>query len=138
MTTRWEPGAPPAPASAPLTPAQPDPKSPPRIVDERAGKAKLRKEKRCRSCGRPFGTGLRLTRHHLVPKSRQGDDVDDNLVPLCGDGTTGCHGIYTTMRGKPEWHLVARSIRRSLTWKELRYVVTKTSAAWLADHYPIR
>jgi hypothetical protein len=31
--------------------------------------------------------------HHVVPRDRFGDDVAENLVPLCGDGTTGHHGL---------------------------------------------
>lgn len=35
---------------------------------------------------------LPSTLHHVVPRDRFGDDVAENLVSLCGDGTTGCHG----------------------------------------------
>lgn len=31
--------------------------------------------------------------HHVVPRDRFGDDVAENLVSLCGSGTTGCHGL---------------------------------------------
>ncbi len=43
----------------------------------------------CRICGRPPRNSL----HHLVPRSLGGDDTYANLVPLCGSGTTGCHGL---------------------------------------------
>lgn len=33
------------------------------------------------------------TLHHVVSKSLGGDDVEENLVSLCGDGTTGHHGL---------------------------------------------
>lgn len=31
--------------------------------------------------------------HHVVSKSLGGDDIAENLVPVCGSGTTGCHGL---------------------------------------------
>lgn len=30
--------------------------------------------------------------HHVVPRDRNGADTESNLVSLCGEGTTGCHG----------------------------------------------
>lgn len=60
------------------------------IYDPDANKRKLLEERECRieSCGRPAG-GC----HHLVPKGSPhfGDDVVENLIPLCGSGTTGHH-----------------------------------------------
>lgn len=47
---------------------------------------------RCPLCQR---LRARLTRHHVVPKGQGGDDVPENLVWCCGDGTTGCHGVLT-------------------------------------------
>lgn len=52
----------------------------------------------CRVCVRPASNGHGfhvVTFHHLVPRSMGGDDVEDNIVPLCGDGTRGCHGAVT-------------------------------------------
>jgi len=72
--------------------AEPDPKPRPRVQDPTAGYTKIRAEQRCRLCGMGFARGLGLTRHHVVPKGQGGDDVADNLVPLCGHGTIGCHG----------------------------------------------
>lgn len=31
--------------------------------------------------------------HHVVPRSQGGDDVEENLVSVCGSGTTGHHGL---------------------------------------------
>ena len=40
--------------------------------------------------------GIDISIHHILSKSSTasgvGDDVWENLAPLCGDGTTGCHG----------------------------------------------
>lgn len=41
----------------------------------------------CVICG-----SINISIHHVLPRSQCGDDVWENLVPLCGDGTTGCHG----------------------------------------------
>lgn len=38
--------------------------------------------------------------HHLVSKSLGGDDVEENLVSLCGDGTTGHHGLVEAWDGE--------------------------------------
>lgn len=51
-----------------------------RLQDERQGP--------CLVCGQ-----APCTLHHVVPRDRFGDDIADNLVPLCGDGTSGCHGL---------------------------------------------
>jgi hypothetical protein len=39
-------------------------------------------------CGKPSATG-----HHVISRGKGGDDVLPNIVPLCGSGTTGCHGL---------------------------------------------
>lgn len=72
----------------------PDPKPEPRVVDRRATLRKLLVDRECRACGEPAANG-----HHLIPKGAgRGDDVDDNVIPLCGSGTTGCHGA---LHGNP-------------------------------------
>lgn len=68
------------------------PKPVKRIVNPKA--LPLRHEVRCPLCG---AGGERLTRHHALPRSLRGDDVPENLVWLCGDGTQGCHGVLETM-----------------------------------------
>lgn len=52
-----------------------------------AAKRKLLRERWCRLCERPA-----TNTHHLLYRSHGGDDVPENLIPLCGSGTTGCHG----------------------------------------------
>ena len=54
--------------------------------------------------------------HHLVPRSRGGDDVADNIVPLCPE----CHDAIT--RHKP---LESRELAESLTDAEYAYVIGK-------------
>lgn len=71
----------------------PDPKPAARIVDRKATTRKLLEDRTCRACGRPASSG-----HHLLPKGERGDDVVDNVIPLCGDGASGCHGA---LHGNP-------------------------------------
>jgi len=104
----------------------PDPKPERRIVDQFAGNDKLRAEGRCRICGAPATGPLGLTRHHLVPRSQQGDDVDDNIVPLCGDGTRGCHAEVEFRTAGYRARL-----RAKLTPDELAYIIDKKGASWL-------
>jgi hypothetical protein len=127
----------------------PDPKPTPRIIDPNAGAAKLRREGHCRACGRRAGRHARLsrgrpvknayeyvklTRHHLVPRSMRGDDLDENLVPLCGDGTMGCHGILETHPSG--WEYTAMRLRLRLHEDEISYIVQKESQAFLDRYYP--
>jgi hypothetical protein len=120
----------------------PDPKPAKRIVDTMATRRVVRNEPRCRLCPKRARfvdvnedgveiviTGV--TGHHLVKRSQQGDDVDDNIVPLCGSGTTGCHGEVERSRE-------ARSrLREKLTAANVAYCVAKKSQAWLDEHYPV-
>lgn len=127
---------------------RPDPKEPRRLFDVTAGYVKLRREGRCRVCrrrpGEPIyrrapdgrlrrvGTVPALSRHHLVPRSQGGDDVDANLVPVCGDGARGCHGhLENRTPGYRE------QLRRHLHEAETGYVIGKKGEAWLDRHYPL-
>jgi hypothetical protein len=84
-----------------------------------------------------------LNRAHLVGKGQRGDDVLNNLIPLGGSGTTGCHGIqtsrnpglncsgvYTTIEQ------VLTAIRRTMLPQERQYIIAKKSRAWLETSYP--
>ena len=73
--------------------ADPDFKDGPRTVDRKASLAKLLRDPLCRACG------ARATNtHHLVGRGQGGDDDVDNLIPLCGSGSDGCHGA---LHGNP-------------------------------------
>jgi hypothetical protein len=113
-----------------------DPKPARRIRDPFAGRDKLLREARCRSCGRPSYGQHGLTRHHLVGRGVGGDDVEENLVPLCGDGTLGCHGALTDHRRG--WREVARRLRANLRDEEIDYILQKKSHDWLDRTYPER
>lgn len=84
----------------------------------------------CRVCGVAYKESL----HHLVKRSQGGDDVFGNLVPVCGDGTRGCHGLLE--RRDPEALAVLRSM---LTWANHEYLAAKLGGrkqAWLDRNLP--
>lgn len=90
---------------------------------------KVMRDPTCRACDQPAHSG-----HHLVPKSLRGDDVEANVVPLCGDGTTGDHGEYENHGVR--WREVAAAIRASLHDDELEYVLEKKGQEFLDRYYP--
>lgn len=68
--------------------ARPDPKPERRVID-RALMRRLHVEWReCAICGE---SAIRLSLHHVHKHPR--NDLRENLVMLCGDGTRGCHGL---------------------------------------------
>lgn len=120
---------------------RPDPRPPRRIVDREVVTAKLLSEPVCRMCGKPgrmTQIGERVyvagvTAHHLIPRSQGGDDVPGNIVPLCGDGTRGCHGDIT---GNLKW--VRVTLRSHLQQDELEYIRAKKGDEWLERRYPAK
>lgn len=123
-----------------------DPKRRPRIVNPHAGRVKLAREGRCRICGRvPSGSHLdSLNRMHVVAKGGAwlGDDIEDNIVPGCGSGTTGCHGLLTSGREDPN-HPTGMTVAEArsrmnerLTPEEYEYAESRTYVGWVDDVYP--
>lgn len=94
----------------------------------------------CRCCGKhmlavypayPWNeSGLESSLHHVVPKSLGGDDVAENLVPLCGSGTTGCHGL---VEARDPWACTLLGER--LTSVERDYALAKKGSDWLQRYY---
>lgn len=112
-----------------------DPKPPRRVKADQNEWARLRKEKlgSCRLCHDLTMHVPGTTLHHIVSKSLRGDDVADNLVPLCGDGTSGCHGL---VEARDPW---ARPLLgERLTEAERAYVLRKKGAGWLERHYGLK
>jgi hypothetical protein len=68
-----------------------DPKAGARIKDPELMRQAHWAFDECVICG-----DIQVTIHHVLSKSSTawgiGDDVWENLIPLCGSGTTGCHG----------------------------------------------
>lgn len=107
----------------------------------------------CVGCERYFGpASARLSAHHVLERSLGGDDVFENLVPLCGDGTIGCHGAITS--GNPSLGLdgvmrdpdaVRARVRRHVADRHghLLYLIRKRGSsdaarAFLDRYYPER
>lgn len=96
----------------------PDPKPtrtrgnrPRRVVDPDATRRVLRRLRACAACGRPA-----CNTHHVLGKGQGGDDVEENLVPLCGSGSARCHGAlhgtpYVDEDGR-RW--TAQDVRRGI------------------------
>lgn len=79
--------------------------------------------------------------HHLLGGSRRAN-VLENLVPLCGDGTRGCHGVYTThhrLGTGRTWLDVATAIRETLEEQypdRIAYLVAEVNETGLDRLYP--
>jgi hypothetical protein len=132
----------------------PDPKPAARIVDRAALRRAKLANPSCAACGGGGANG-----HHVLPKGAgagAGDDVAENIVGLCGSGTTGCHGawhgspyvvqvgnwVLDVERRDREW--VARRVGRYLLAHRhdtIRYVLAKlgtvAGAAYLERVYYI-
>lgn len=83
--------------------------------------------------------GLRAeSLHHIVSKARGGDDVEANLVPLCGDGTRGCHGLLESHG--TGWERVAASVRNYVCSRSDRwaYVLGKLGETLFDRTYPAK
>lgn len=65
----------------------PDPKKGPRVRDKEIFRHLHGKWRVCVVCGSTF----QLSLHHIYDR----DDLEANLVMLCGDGVRGCHGLVT-------------------------------------------
>lgn len=77
----------------------PDPKVKPRgpkktgrIKDPKATTRAVVKRRQC-FCGGRLCDGKAATGHHVLSRKQGGDDVDANIIPASGSGTTGCHGL---------------------------------------------
>jgi hypothetical protein len=124
---------------------RPDPKPAKRVKATADQWVQLRKQKLgpCRCCGEnmlavfpayPWNqSGLESSLHHVVPKSLGGDDLAENLAPLCGDGTRGCHGL---VEARDPWACSLLGLR--LTGTERDYVLAKKGADFLARYYGVK
>lgn len=83
--------------------------------------------------------------HHVVNRSQGGDDLEENMVVLNGDGTRGCHGALTSGHRVYDNHgyitpeSVRAGIRRTMETTRpavLAYVLRVKGRDWLDRHYP--
>jgi len=94
------------------------------IIEEKTGP--------CRVCGsvaengRVFGL---IEHHHIVARAHGGDDVPENIVPLCPD----CHGEITRRN-----LLTVSSLLASLSDAEYSYAVTKMGEGYFERAYGLR
>lgn len=61
-----------------------------------------------------------LNAHHVLSRARGGDDVVENLLLVCGSGTTGCHGMYHAGS-----HAVAKAIGEALSPAHIKYLLKR-------------
>jgi hypothetical protein len=88
----------------------------------------LARYRTCELCGKRRSESC----HHAVPRGKGGDDVWENMVALCGSGTTGCHGEVETSR---EARHRLRDEMRDETWI---YIVERMGVDWADRRYPVR
>jgi len=103
-----------------VSPADPKPER--RIVNPAACRAKVLLEGVCRLCPQQ----RYLEGHHIVARSRGGDDIADNIVTLCDR----CHEAIE--RRRPGWRF---RLRIALEAPEQAYAVAKCGEAWLDRVY---
>lgn len=99
------------------------PKSWQAIIDAKIGP--------CRVCCDPGRNGSqwgRIQMHHIVPRDLGGDDVADNVLPLCGQ----CHDEVT--RRNPD---AMRLLAESLTDAEYAYAIERCGEGALERLYRV-
>lgn len=106
---------------------RPDPKPRARSIDRGVGRLKCNGEATCRICGKRT---IALDPHHIVPRSQGGDDVAENIAPLCAPWEPSCHRRVT--ENDPE---ALRALRSALHPEETAYVLARKGAAWLEKRY---
>ena len=120
---------------ASLWAGKPDPKPARRYRANQSETAALRNGFEHACC---VNCGLRYeSLHHIVPRSQGGDDVAENMAPMCGDGTRGCHGILESHA--PGWERIAASVRQYVLLNRGRcvYVISKIGWDRFNARYPL-
>lgn len=84
------------------------------------------KESGCRICGE-YSTDL----HHVLPRSKSGDDVMVNLVPLC----RVCHGLVEARDPHARAVLGVNLSDSNIAY--LRYRLGDRADAWVERNYPV-
>ena len=104
-------------------------RKPTRPSERRQAQMRAAKQGHCRLCGKP-GTNL----HHVIPRSRGlAAWSESNLVPLCGSGTTGCHGLI-----EAHDRAACQRLAERLTDAEYAYVIEAAGEGFLERRYGIR
>lgn len=110
----------------------PDTKPAKRIKDRRASGWKLAADPWCRPCLHLFGKRVRASNtHHLLGRGQRGDDLPENLIPMCGHGSAGCHGALhgnpyeSPLGGRVTAQDVRQAIGLNVRPPEVAYLVWK-------------
>lgn len=104
-------------------------KPPPRIRDPKLLSELHYRWRECSLCGNTD----RLSLHHILKHPR--DDVEANLVMLCGDGVRGCHGLIEHHDAPTEQRLMHYLLSaRSDTIFYLKMKLGLTAAAEWIEH----
>jgi hypothetical protein len=107
-----------------------DPKPRPRVKDPAAVRRKVRQDGTCRACGEPGSDG-----HHILYRSKGGDDVEDNVVTLCHDCHMALHKWLT------EGEAIRAEVGKRLMVEEIRYVLDRLGddpgRAFLRRYYSV-
>lgn len=111
---------------------QPDPKPRKRIVASKSEWAQWHELLRgayCAVCRAKPADSY----HHICRRSQSGDDLLVNLLPVCGSGTTGCHG-----RIEARDPAVLRKVRDVIYDRPATrgYLLQRKGQAWLDRAYP--
>lgn len=103
-----------------------------RIRDDKAIRRKLLRDRTCRGCGKDAGEG-----HHIVFRSQGGDDVEDNIAPLC----SFCHTVMHDSTKPGERDIIRETIGKHLQPEEVDYVLDRLGedegAAYLRRFYKL-
>lgn len=79
---------------------------------------------------------LESSLHHVVPRGQGGADVACNLAPVCGDGTTGHHGLLEA-HDEETCQVFAAALRRQLP-EVYRYALATLGVDRFARRYHVR
>lgn len=107
-----------------------DPKPPARVRDPELLRRLHLRWQECALCHGTAHSEGRLSLHHIAKHPR--DDVEGNLVMLCGDGVRGCHGKIEAR--DPETRAKLRAHIRERRPDVLRYLAV-TREAHLVDAF---
>ncbi len=110
---------------------KPDPKPRKRITLSnreylKLARSVLARYRECELCGRRRS----LSCHHFVARGDGGDDIAENLLALCGDGTRNCHGAVE--RSREARYLLRPKLRREV----ISYAIERKGQDWLDRRYP--
>lgn len=106
------------------------PSKPARPSAQRQREMRERKQGPCRVCGQTGPNNL----HHVLPRHYGLIAwTESNLIPLCGSGTTGCHGLV-----EAHDRAAVLAMARSLTNSEYAYVIDRGGEGFFERRYQLK